>query len=84
MIVNATNKDMLHDEYIERNGGPEIQEESNEWMRYHGRPSFGCAVETTAGKLNCKHLIHTVGPMYMRHDPDKSRDHYIDVCSEYL
>ena len=53
-------------------------------MIYHGRPAFGCAIETTVGKLNCKHLIHTVGPMYMRHDPVKSRDHYIDVSSECL
>jgi O-acetyl-ADP-ribose deacetylase (regulator of RNase III) len=66
VIVNATNSYLKHSEgvaaAIVRKGGKIIQEESDKIVLSRGLVPVGSAVITTAGKLPCKALIHTVGP----------------------
>jgi O-acetyl-ADP-ribose deacetylase (regulator of RNase III) len=47
---------------IVRKGGEVIQEESDKIIESIGLVPVGSAVITTAGKLPCKAVIHTVGP----------------------
>lgn len=72
-IVNAANSSLMGgggvDGAIHRAGGPAILEECREIRRLqypHGLPT-GEAVITTAGSLQARHVIHTVGPVYGRH-----------------
>lgn len=69
-IVNAANSTLLGgggvDGAIHRAGGPEIlaacrEIRINTWPK--GLPT-GKAVSTTAGKLPCQWVIHTVGPVF--------------------
>jgi O-acetyl-ADP-ribose deacetylase len=73
-IVNAANSTLLGgggvDGAIHNAGGPEILAECREIRRTShpkGLPT-GEAVITTAGSLPAKHVIHTVGPIYGRHN----------------
>ncbi|MDQ3473934.1 MAG: O-acetyl-ADP-ribose deacetylase [Acidobacteriota bacterium] len=73
-IVNAANLTLLGgggvDGAIHNAGGPEILAECREIRRVsypEGLPT-GEAVITTAGRLPAKHVIHTVGPIYGRHN----------------
>ncbi len=70
-IVNAANSTLLGgggvDGAIHRKGGPKILEEcklirETEWP--DGLPT-GKAVMTSGGNLKAKHVIHTVGPVWM-------------------
>ena len=73
-IVNAANSSLMGrggvDGAIHRAGGPTILEECKEIRRTQfpqGLPT-GEAVITSAGNLPSKFVIHTVGPVYGRHD----------------
>jgi O-acetyl-ADP-ribose deacetylase (regulator of RNase III) len=73
-IVNAANSTLLGgggvDGAIHRAGGPSIFEECREIRRKlhpKGLPA-GEAVITSAGNLPSQFVIHTVGPVYGRHD----------------
>jgi len=73
-IVNAANWTLLGgggvDGAIHRVGGPTILEACREIRRTEypkGLPT-GEAVITTAGDLPAQNVIHTVGPIYGRHD----------------
>ena len=77
-IVNAANSTLLGgggvDGAIHRTGGPEILEACREIRRTEypdGLPT-GEAVITTAGNLPARHVIHTVGPIYGRHERRES------------
>jgi O-acetyl-ADP-ribose deacetylase (regulator of RNase III) len=70
-IVNAANSTLLGgggvDGAIHRKGGPKILEEcklirATEWP--DGLPT-GKAVMTSGGTLKAKHVIHTVGPVWL-------------------
>jgi O-acetyl-ADP-ribose deacetylase (regulator of RNase III) len=70
-IVNAANSSLLGgggvDGAIHRKGGPKILEEckrirATEWP--DGLPT-GKAVITSGGNLKAKHVIHTVGPVWL-------------------
>ena len=65
-IVNAANSYLKHGggvaAAIVRKGGTIIQEESDKIIAKTGIVSVGSAVSTTAGKLPCKAVIHSVGP----------------------
>ncbi len=74
VIVNAANWTLFGgggvDGAIHRAGGPAILEECREIRRSQypqGLPS-GEAVITTAGNLPARFVVHTVGPIYGRHD----------------
>ncbi|MFE9772015.1 O-acetyl-ADP-ribose deacetylase [Streptomyces sp. NPDC005931] len=69
-IVNAANSSLLGgggvDGAIHRRGGPAILEECRRLRAGHygkGLPT-GRAVATTAGDLDARWVIHTVGPVY--------------------
>lgn len=73
-IVNAANSSLLGgggvDGAIHRRGGPEILDACKELRATtlpDGLPT-GQAVATTAGRLPCRWVIHTVGPVYDAHD----------------
>jgi len=73
-IVNAANSTLLGgggvDGAIHRAGGPEIVAECRRIRddRYPQGLPTGRAVATTAGDLPARWVIHTVGPVYSRHD----------------
>jgi O-acetyl-ADP-ribose deacetylase len=65
-IVNAANSYLKHGggvaDAIVRKGGGIIQQESDKIVANKGPVPVGTAVASTAGKLPCKAVIHTVGP----------------------
>ncbi|NUR88461.1 MAG: O-acetyl-ADP-ribose deacetylase, partial [Nonomuraea sp.] len=69
-IVNAANSSLLGgggvDGAIHRRGGPAILEECRKLRasQYGGGLPTGQAVATTAGNLDARWVIHTVGPVY--------------------
>lgn len=67
-IVNAANEHLAHGGgvagAIARRGGPQIQRESDEWVRAHGLVRTGAAAITGAGRLPAKYVIHAVGPVW--------------------
>ena len=67
-IVNAANEYLAHGGgvagAISRRGGYKIQEESDEYVRKHGRVHTGHVGVTGPGNLRCKFVIHAVGPVY--------------------
>lgn len=71
-IVNAANSELLPgggvDGAIHAAGGPEIAAEARAIAARSGHLETGEAVATTAGALPSRHVIHTVGPIWRRHD----------------
>ncbi|MEU9784499.1 O-acetyl-ADP-ribose deacetylase [Streptomyces phaeochromogenes] len=71
-IVNAANSSLLGgggvDGAIHRRGGPEIVAECRKLRASHYGKGLrtGQAVATTAGKLDARWVIHTVGPVFSR------------------
>jgi O-acetyl-ADP-ribose deacetylase (regulator of RNase III) len=69
-IVNAANSGLLGgggvDGAIHRAGGPAILDECRALRRdrYPDGLPTGAAVETTAGRLPARYVIHTVGPVW--------------------
>ena len=65
-IVNAANGHLAHGGgvagIISRAAGPQLQQESNAFIRKNGPLPTGAAVVTTAGKLPFKGVIHAIGP----------------------
>jgi O-acetyl-ADP-ribose deacetylase len=82
-IVNAANSSLMGgggvDGAIHRNGGQEILEECRQLRatKYPAGLPTGLAVATTAGRLNAKWVIHTVGPVY---SPREDRSHDLASC----
>ena len=67
-IVNAANAQLQHGGgvagAIVRRGGPQIQQESDAWLRDHGPITHDSPALTGAGLLPCRHVIHAVGPVW--------------------
>jgi O-acetyl-ADP-ribose deacetylase len=73
-VVNAANSTLMGgggvDGAIHRAGGPEILEECRRLRATthpEGLPTGEVAI-TTAGRMPARHVIHTVGPIYGRHN----------------
>ena len=85
-IVNAANASLMGgggvDGAIHRAGGPEILAACRRIResQFPGGLPTGEAVITTGGQLPAKHVIHTVGPIYGRHDGDEPR--LLSLCYE--
>ena len=73
-IVNAANEHLQHGggvaRTISRQGGPEIQKESDTWVREQGRVSHAAPAWTSGGRLPAKYVIHAVGPIWGDGDED--------------
>ena len=73
-IVNAANSSLLGgggvDGAIHRRGGPAILEDCRKLRASHYGKGLatGQAVATTAGDLDARWVIHTVGPVYSREE----------------
>lgn len=67
-IVNAANPRLRHGggvaAIILRRGGPEINRESRAWLRAHGPVTHEEPAYTTGGNLDCRYIIHAVGPVW--------------------
>jgi O-acetyl-ADP-ribose deacetylase (regulator of RNase III) len=73
-IVNAANAQLAHGGgvagAISRRGGPQIQSESDAWVRQHGLVTHDRPAVTGGGRLPCRHVIHAVGPVWGEGDED--------------
>lgn len=77
-IVNPANSQLLHGGGAARaiavKGGPVIDEQSRRLIDRIGEVPTGKAVITDAGRLPCKFVIHTVGPVWGEGgEPEKLR-----------
>jgi len=67
-IVNAANNHLAHGGgvafAIARAGGPAIDRESGAWVEEHGPVPDGGVAVTSGGRMACRHVIHTVGPIW--------------------
>jgi len=74
-IVNAANARLQHGGgvagVISMQGGPVVQQESDQWLREHGPISHNTPAFTTGGQLHCKYIIHVVGPIWGSGDEDQ-------------
>jgi len=74
-IVNAANAQLKHGGgvagAISRRGGPQIQIESDEWVRQHGPITHEQPAITSAGNLPCRYVIHAVGPIWGQGEEDQ-------------
>ncbi|WP_342357348.1 O-acetyl-ADP-ribose deacetylase [Paenibacillus aceris] len=84
-IVNAANTSLLGgggvDGAIHRAGGKEIVTECIKIRERQGGCPVGEAVITTAGKLDAKFVIHTVGPVWnngLRNEEEKLKNCYLN------
>ncbi|UQZ36678.1 O-acetyl-ADP-ribose deacetylase [Paenibacillus sp. PK3_47] len=82
-IVNAANTSLMGgggvDGAIHRAGGKAILEECIKIRNQQEGCAVGEAVVTTGGNLNCRFVIHTVGPVWnggMNNEEDKLRNCY--------
>ncbi|XP_068584507.1 protein mono-ADP-ribosyltransferase PARP14-like [Cebidichthys violaceus] len=66
-LVNAANEDLDHvggvAAALSKAGGPQVQKESRDIVKQTGKVPTGDVVVTTGGNLNCKILLHAVGPV---------------------
>ena len=72
-ITNAANENLWHGGgvagAIKRAGGPAIQNESNEYVKQHGKVETGDCGYTSGGNLKAKYVIHAVGPIWNDNKP---------------
>jgi len=74
-IVNAANAYLQHGGgvagVISLNGGPQIQNESDQWIEKYGPVKHDSPAYTSGGKLTCRYIIHAVGPVWGEGDEDR-------------
>ncbi|XP_021378675.1 poly [ADP-ribose] polymerase 14-like isoform X2 [Mizuhopecten yessoensis] len=68
VMVNAANTDMMHGGgiagAISAAGGSVIQKECDDYVTKHGPVPEGKAICSSSGRLPCKMVVHTVGPIW--------------------
>lgn len=73
-IVNPANTRLRHGggvaHLIVRRGGEEINQQCEEWLQVHGSVTHDKPAYTTGGDLECRYVIHAVGPVWGRGDED--------------
>ncbi|XP_068921022.1 protein mono-ADP-ribosyltransferase PARP9 isoform X2 [Petaurus breviceps papuanus] len=74
-VVNAANENLCHEGglalALSRAGGPLIKEESEEIIKTFGKVPTGKITVTRGGQLPCSHIIHAVGPRWMKLDEQR-------------
>lgn len=74
-IVNAANSYLQHGGgvagAIALSGGPQIQKESDAWVREYGPVSHSKPAYTGAGNLPCEFVFHAVGPVWGEGEEDE-------------
>lgn len=60
---------------IARKAGTAVEKECRDYTRVHGSVNVGGVVRTGAGKLRCKHILHTVGPVFKQGQDNDSLLH---------
>lgn len=89
VIVNPANAGLSHGgglagQFIER-GGEIIQQESDQFIKEHGKLESGMVALTSAGNLPYKAVLHAVGPMMGDGDEQKkvmlAVSHCLKLCS---
>ena len=74
-IVNAANAHLAHGGgvagAIVQRGGPEIQQESDAWVKQHGPAGHEKPALTSGGRLPARWVIHAVGPVWGSGDEDR-------------
>jgi putative ATPase len=75
-IVNAANEDLVHGggvaAAIATAGAPDVDAESRQWVRQHGRLRPGVAAVTAAGAMPARFVVHVAGPVYRRGAPNEA------------
>ena len=83
-IVNAANAYLQHGAGVAgailRRGGPEIQRESDAWVKAHGPVSHAASAWTSGGNLACRNVIHAVGPVWGDGDEDAKLAEAVSGC----
>jgi O-acetyl-ADP-ribose deacetylase (regulator of RNase III) len=83
-IVNAANNHLQHGggvaAAISRAGGSVIQQESDAWIQKHGPITHARPAFTSAGFLNCRYVIHAVGPIWGEGDEELKLRETIRGC----
>ena len=73
-IVNAANSQLRHGggvaAAIAHRGGEIIDRESREWVKANGFVTHSKPAVTSGGNLQCKYVIHAVGPVWGEGDED--------------
>ena len=73
-IVNAANSRLRHGggvaAMILRKGGQVINEESHAWLQEYGELTHEKPAYTSGGNLDCRYIIHAVGPIWGRGDEE--------------
>lgn len=74
-----------HAKSIIEHGGDSIQKELDDnYNQRGGGIWYGDNAVTGPGKLNCKHIIHTCGPIYCQLDPQVAGGHLYNCVMESL
>ncbi len=81
-IVNAANEHLQHGAGvagdISRRGGPNIQDESDAWVREHGPVKHAHPAWTSGGQLPARYVIHSVGPAWGEGNEDAKLEAAVD------
>jgi len=87
-IVNAANNSLMLGGgvagAIERAGGSKIQEECDIWTDLYGRVQDGQCGLTTGGNMECKYVIHAVGPVWYDGNRNEDQDLLYSVYNSMI
>ncbi|KAI6654883.1 hypothetical protein LOD99_2762 [Oopsacas minuta] len=77
-IVNAANERLCHGGgvacAISNAGGPIVQQTSSQYVQEKGPLPVSLNIILPAGNIKCKSIIHAVGPVWDKNNPDKVKN----------